>query len=218
MANKYELVNEDYIDNGIKAYSIKSLKTGEIGGDVMGYENLSQEGNCWIEENCAVYDNSTVQDDAMVCGKLRIEGNVTISRKAHIHSVENCDIADEYNNGSIITDNAHISLESKDSWIVGTFKISGNVDIVGSPQINGKTTITDSVKIDGSPIINDCTISDSVLIEGNPTLKNCTISDNVIIKGNPNIKDCVLLGKTVIIGGSDLEINSETLENQTIRE
>lgn len=53
---KYKIVNETRVIDGKTVYRIEALKSfghikkGEIGGFVESYDNLSQEGNCWIEK------------------------------------------------------------------------------------------------------------------------------------------------------------------------
>ena len=70
---KYEIVKDMAIEyKGRTLYRIRALKnfddikTGDLGGYVESYNNLSQKGNCWIFNNAKVYDDARVYDDAKI--------------------------------------------------------------------------------------------------------------------------------------------------------
>ena len=80
---KYELLENDFLNiGGIKLYRIKALidfensimdvKKGDLGGYIESEENLSQEGNCWID--C----------DAIVCAKARVIENAIVTGDYHL--------------------------------------------------------------------------------------------------------------------------------------
>lgn len=84
---KYSL-SEDYVEyDGRKLYQIyrtQFLDIGEgfllteRGGYVESEDNLSHEGNCWIEEGCCVYGNAKVEGNALI--KCDEDSNPTILR------------------------------------------------------------------------------------------------------------------------------------------
>ena len=90
-SKKYKILKDDYIINlGKKLYRIKALKNfgyvkkGSIGGYVEGYDNLSQNGNCWIYENAKVsgnariFENARVYNNAVIFDKSQISGDTRV--------------------------------------------------------------------------------------------------------------------------------------------
>ena len=76
---KYEIVKDMVIEyKGKTLYRVRALKnfddikTGDLGGYVESYNNLSQEGNCWIFNNAKVYDDARVYDDAKIYGYAKV--------------------------------------------------------------------------------------------------------------------------------------------------
>ena len=68
---KYEIVKDMAIEyEGKTLYRVKALKDftnvkkGDLGGYIENYNNLPQEGNCWIYDNAKVFGNSKIYDDA----------------------------------------------------------------------------------------------------------------------------------------------------------
>ena len=63
---------------GKKLYRIKALREvgevqpGELGGYVEGYDNLSQDGNCWISRNSKVHSGAKVEKDAILDGTVEL--------------------------------------------------------------------------------------------------------------------------------------------------
>lgn len=72
---KYELIRESktYFSER-EIFRIRALKdfgnvkTGDIGGWVCSYDNLSQEGNCWIYDDAKCLDDARMRDNARMCG------------------------------------------------------------------------------------------------------------------------------------------------------
>ena len=116
MSKQYELTKRTKRVNGHILHRIRALRSitggveaGVIGGWVESEDNLSHEGNCWVDvqanvfgdayvsENALVYDdaqvydkaqifgNATVCEMAQVYGKAQIFGNANVDDKAHVH-------------------------------------------------------------------------------------------------------------------------------------
>ena len=98
---KYELVsgyNDEF--EGHKVYLIRALKRfiyevdgekftvnkGDIGGCIESEDNLSQEGNCWIEQDAYVIGNAKVMDDAIVCFNSVLADNAVIRGHSYVGS------------------------------------------------------------------------------------------------------------------------------------
>ena len=74
MEKKFELTDKVATFNGAVIHRIRALKDfadvkkGDLGGWIEKEENLSQEGNCWIDDNARVSGDAKVFDDAWVFG------------------------------------------------------------------------------------------------------------------------------------------------------
>ena len=79
---KYELIKESktYFEEReifrIRALKdFRNVKAGDIGGWVCSYDNLSQEGYCWIYGNAKCLDNAMVSDNAMMIDNSKMFDN-----------------------------------------------------------------------------------------------------------------------------------------------
>ncbi len=123
------------------------VNVGDIGGWIRSEDNLSHEGNCWVDHNAKIYgacpsieDNAYVGNEATVCG-------ATISGKARV--VGNADVKGftKIFGNALIGENALVKGRSKiygDATIMGTAKvadsdISGSATITGTIEVNCKT-------------------------------------------------------------------------------
>ena len=82
MEKKFELT-ENYVVNesGTKLYQIRCTKTfkyakeGELGGYIEKEENLSQEGDAWVDGNAWVYGDARVYGNAQVYGNACLKSD-----------------------------------------------------------------------------------------------------------------------------------------------
>ena len=133
---KYELLKECYIDYaGHKVHPIIALKNfggvsrGDRGGYVESEDNLSQEGNCWIDADSYVLGNARVSGDVRIHASC-ISGNAKIYGKADIYK-------------SNISDNAKVvNTNLFDSRIYGDAKTSNASICYGN--ISGRASVTSS--------------------------------------------------------------------------
>ena len=150
---KYEFVKEDFKEVGPfkdKAYRIKRVSNGELGGYIQSESNLSQEGDCWVGGNAMVYGNARVEDNAMVYGFAKISGDARIYGNAKVYEFTS------------VCGHAEISGDSK---VHGDLNVYGSPKIKGSTSISGRGTICTSGEIIDS-ILADCGVSDYVSLRG----------------------------------------------------
>ena len=85
---KYELTKETKtLADGTVLHRIRALmdisrygvKSGDLGGWVEKYDNLSQDGDAWVS------DNAWVSDDAWVYGNAKVSGNACVSDDAKVY-------------------------------------------------------------------------------------------------------------------------------------
>ena len=97
---KYELIKESKtIFEGREVYRIRALKdfrnvrAGDVGGWVCSYNNLSQEGNCWIYGNAKCLDHARIFDNAMI-----IDNSKMFDKSKMYDNSMMCDNSMMYNN------------------------------------------------------------------------------------------------------------------------
>lgn len=141
---KYEIVKEQstFID-GHKVFRIRALKDfddvrkGSLGGYVESYDNLSQDGRCWL------YDDSMTYAEAMVFDDAKIHNNSIVNKQAIVYEnaaiYDNCEITDH----SQVCGNAHIFHNSK---ILGSSKIESGV-ICNDSVISNAVIYVPDIKI-----------------------------------------------------------------------
>ena len=89
--SKYEIIYSDSIEfMGFTLYRIRALKdfsnvnSGDLGGYICDYENLSQYGDAWVSCNAWVYGDALVSGDARVSGDALVSGNAWVSCNAWV--------------------------------------------------------------------------------------------------------------------------------------
>lgn len=81
---KYKLTDETREWFGLILHRIEALKdfgnvkAGDKGGWIEKYENLSQNGDCWVYVDARVYDDARVYSNAWVYDDARVYGNADI--------------------------------------------------------------------------------------------------------------------------------------------
>lgn len=140
MTKKYELVssqNQLYYDiKALKDIPLHSVKAGDLGGRVEGEHNLSQEGDCWIEEGSMVRNQARVEGNALVCNNSIIVNNSCIS-------------------GNVIVNDCRVS---------GSSNIKDNA-VLTYCAVLGKSHVRGNARIQGICLLGDCDLyGDTVII------------------------------------------------------
>lgn len=126
---------------GNTLYRIKALKDfgdvkkDDLGGWVEKYENLSQEGDCWIYNNAEVYENAKVYGDAKVFGNADISGNAKV-----------CDNVMVYGDAKVYGD----AIVYGNAWIYGNAEVRGNSEVYDYAEVYGQSQIYGSAKVFGN--------------------------------------------------------------------
>lgn len=170
LGKKYILTDTiKILENGKIVYRIKAIKNfghikkGQIGGWIESEDNLSHNGECWVEDDAVVYGN------AFVCCNASVQDNAVV-----------------YEN-SYIKDNALILGDTKiygNAVVEGNARITGYAKIYGKAKVGGDSFITYHAKIHGNAILNGkMEISDTADIYG-----VVVITGNVTINRDAKIK------------------------------
>lgn len=161
MGPKYEFTDETitgFRGLGTTLHRIRRLSDGKVGGWIEKEENLSQEGNCWVDDEAKVYWGAKVLGNAQVYGNAEIEAgtikdNAQMYDNAHMHLWSACikDNAQVYGNARImgeICDNAQVydnAIVYGDN-VVGLPKVFGDAKIYGNAILDGEMEVNYDVK------------------------------------------------------------------------
>jgi len=145
----------------VKDFSLitgEKVKVGDKGGWVSSYDNLSQEGNCWIKDEAVVCDNARVIEDALVCDRATVTENALIRDNAAIKdkvivrgkvTISNNAVISEW---ACIYDNALIVENAKvrgSTFIHEEAIIKGNAEVFEGAEVKGFTIINGNAKVYG---------------------------------------------------------------------
>lgn len=176
MGPKYEFTDEILNHKGFTLHRIRRLSDGKIGGWIEKEENLSQEGNCWVDNDAMVYDNAIVSENARIENYAEVYDNAKISNNARII------------NHALIYGSAHIY---ENAMILGDSKIYQNAKVYGNANIHGKVRIYGDAEIyDNADISQNSIVCGNIKIYNNARIWGKTIiSDEAQIFGKANIFD-----------------------------
>lgn len=164
MDKKYIMLKHDQIEwDGRRLSRIVAVKpfndvdVGDLGGYIESYENLSQEGDCWVYNDAEVFGNARVSEDARICdyakvfgeakvsGYAKICGYTTVYEEAHIYGdAEVADCAHVHGhatlyNEAFIYDNAEV---------FGNARIHDRAHVCGSAKVSGDAEVSWVAKVD----------------------------------------------------------------------
>ena len=109
---KYELIKEskDYFLRR-EMFRIRALKdfgnvkAGDIGGWVCSYNNLSQEGNCWIFDNAMMFDNAIMfGNSVMYDNAVMLNNSIMYDNSKMFNNSKMYDEARMYDNALMFND------------------------------------------------------------------------------------------------------------------
>lgn len=194
---KYKITNNVLFLRSVILYRIQALKdfelingkkinAGEYGGWIESSQNLSQYGNCWIDDDACVYDDAFISGNALVCDSSCVCESASIRENAIISG------------SAIIKGNAVIEKQAKvscsaivegHSIITDSAQIKDLVVIEGSATIGGKSVVSQNVTIDKKAIAKIMgNVSGNIKICGLArVLNSSSISGNFVLNGVVNI-------------------------------
>ena len=186
MGPKYEFTGETKHWSGRLLHRIRRIEDGELGGWIESEKNLSQEGECWVDDNAYVYDDARVFGNAQVfwCAYVydyaKVYGNAEVSGSANVYGD-----AKVYGNAQVY-DHAEIYGEAV---VRGNARIYGNTEvcdeIIGEDNSSNEQPIKvvqDFIyKIDDSNKLNVKTEYSSIDEYFNSSYQNDTKLDTLII-------------------------------------
>ena len=187
---KYELIKESktYFE-GREIYRIRALKdfrnvrAGDVGGWVCSYNNLSQEGNCWIYGNAKCLDNATVSDNAKMYDSSMMLGNAKM--------YDNAVMSDS----SVMCDNAVVCGNARmcdTSTMCDNSMMRGNAMMFNNSKMYDRATMFDNSKMfDNAEMFGRAIMFD-----------NAVMCDNAKMFDNAEMCDRATLDKDKLLYGS----------------
>ena len=194
---KYELIKESktYFA-GREIFRIRALKdfgnvkTGDIGGWVCSYDNLSQKGDCWIYDDAKCLDNAKMFDDAkmydssMMLGSAKMYDNAVMSDSSIMcdnavvcGNARMCDTSTMCDN-SMMRGNAMMFNNSKmydSATMFDNSKMYDSAEMCGNSTMYDNSVIYDNAKLfDGAEMFGRATLDKDKLLYGsiNKSYKN----------------------------------------------
>ena len=89
---KYEFVEGDTINiDGAALNRIRAVKDfhgvnkGDLGGYIEKEENLSHQGDCWVDDYAKVFNDAWVHGDAQVYGYAQVYGDAEVYGNAQVY-------------------------------------------------------------------------------------------------------------------------------------
>lgn len=145
--DKYELLTDDCIstDSGEVVYRIRAvkdfgnIKSGDLGGYVARYDNLSQFDLAWIADNAQCYGKAKILDDALLFGNAKANKNAIIFDEARV------------GDNAVISGNALIN---EQSCVFGNAHVSGDARVLDSAQVCGDAFVSGDVWITGETVMS----------------------------------------------------------------
>lgn len=167
---KYILTDQTIVFRGHTLYRVKAVrdfgcvKKGDIGGWIEKEENLSHDGDCWVDDEAKVYDNARVFDNAQVFACAYVFGYSKVFCDAQI-----CGAARVYDNAQVfgyakIYGNSCIF---GNAYMCGYSELYGNAKIFGDSRVYDKTEVTDDARVFGNTMLDGY-----VFIGGDAVVKN----------------------------------------------
>lgn len=150
---KYEFTGEtkefdEYTLRRIRALvDIKHIvKKGELGGWIEDEENLSHEGNCWVNDGCYVCGGARVYENAHIAGGAKVLYGSKVYGSAVVSG------------GSLVINNAEVY---GNATIVGGAVVSDGAKVFGAAivdhgaNVSNKAVLSNIAKVSGDVIIVD---------------------------------------------------------------
>lgn len=203
---KYEILDEIIVFEGRVLKQIKALrdfgnvKKGDLGGYVEHNLNLSQEGNCWIDEKTVICESGYVGGDVEIKGNVVVKGNSVI--------VNDFYQADRKLAKPLIIENDTKPIKGENDY-VKAISFEGNTKILG----NGKIHFDDKgdVNLNNITFLNTFSVNEiNIDTSKEIYLENCNLL-NVTLEGKNNLYHSNLNGCYL----SDTVMNSSHINYET---
>jgi carbonic anhydrase/acetyltransferase-like protein (isoleucine patch superfamily) len=162
---KYDLIKiEDGEYKGL--FRVKALKdfcgkkSGTLGGYVESEDNLSQDGDCWVDDDAIVHGNARVFGNALVYGNARVYENARVYGEARVHG------------DSCVHEEARVYENAR---VYGNARVRGVARVYGDARVHGDSCVRGVASVYG-----DARVYGQVCIRGDAIV--CSVKDYIVFK------------------------------------
>lgn len=151
--------------------SAQKIVAGNYGGWIESEENLSQDGDCWIDIN------------ATVCEHARVSGNAHI--QGHAYVGEHAQVTGRATVGSVARVVGHARIRG-DADVSGYANIDGHAWVEGNSTISCKAYVGERAHVCAHAYVgDDSMVKGNAHVGGYSSLKgNACVDGNAVITGN----------------------------------
>ena len=139
MTLKYEITDIQHPGNpqlfqirALRDIPLALVKAGDLGGYVENENNLSQEGNCWVNIYSRIYNNARVFENAQIYGNVCVSAESQVYGNAQVYDIAR------------IFENAQIYGNAK---VYGTAKVYGNAHVFDNAQVYGGALLCGEIQV-----------------------------------------------------------------------
>lgn len=204
MGLKYEFTGETKKWEDSTLHRIRRLSDGKLGGWIEKEENLSQEGNCWVDDKAKVYENAEVYGNAKVYKYAEVYGDAKVYGNAEV-----------YDDG-VVYGNAEVYDRAK---VYGDAKICGSAKVYGNANVSGEVEVTENAQVyDNAYVFEYAMIYGNAQIYENAEVYGGTgVYGNAEIFGNAKIYDhAEVYGDAQVYGNAQVYGEVEVRSNAEI--
>ena len=164
MGPKYEFTDETMNYDGHILHRIKRLSDGKLGGWIKKEENLSQEGNCWVDDDAKVYGDAQVYGNAYVYDDARVFDNAHVYDYASVSDEAWVSGNAKVRGNALIHDDAYVYGNAQvydDAYVCGNARVYGDAEVYGNAVIyniwidSGKYSSNDYKENSSKEVIQD---------------------------------------------------------------
>jgi carbonic anhydrase/acetyltransferase-like protein (isoleucine patch superfamily) len=227
MNKKYEFTGQKMliiIDVSHELHRIRRLSDGKLGGWIESEDNLSQEGDCWVDDHAQVYGDAKVYGNAKVHGgavvhdHAKVRGNADIDDNACVFGyaiVEDntCINSNAFIYGkATIKDHAHVY---GDACVYDDAKVYGCANISRNARVHGNAEVYDNAQICG-----EANVSGNACVYDNAKVYGlASVYDNVKVSGNACVYgDAKVYGDANVRGWANVYDHAKVCGNAVVRD
>ena len=181
MGPKYKFHWDECVYIDTIQHKIMRVSNHEVGGWIEKEENLSQEGNCWVDFNAYAY------------GDARVYGNAQIKYGARVK-----DNAQVYGNAVV---------DGYDSYVTGNACVYGNARVYNHGYVGGNAKVYDHAEVyDGAYVYGNAKVYDEAIVSNKVKVHgNAEVYGNARVCGNAKVfGDAQVYGRAKIYGNAEI--------------
>ncbi|MGF7158123.1 carbonic anhydrase/acetyltransferase-like protein (isoleucine patch superfamily) [Bartonella heixiaziensis] len=169
------------------------VKKGDLGGLIEHEDNLSHEGDCWVDGSGFSFDDGYVFGNARVFGDARVGGMARVFGHAEVYGDADVfgdayiyDHAKIYGNSKVYHSRVYGEAQIyENAFVRGQAEVYGNSRIFGNAEIYTKARVYGNAKVyEHAHVFDQSKVYDNALVHG-----HAKIRENAKIYGNADVCD-----------------------------